>query len=72
MMIIFVFQITGPYLNVVDELFPYFYVRVVYECSEVVNVVTCLVEIFDRHRIGIAKAYEILEHEGIVLPHSTS
>jgi hypothetical protein len=72
MMIVFVFQITGPNLYVSYELLPYLYVGVVDKCGQIVDVVTRLIKILDRHRVRVTKTYEVLKYESVVLPYSTS
>jgi len=72
MMIIFILEIACPYFNMIYELLSYFHIWIVDKCGKVVNIITCLVEIFDRHRVRVTKTYEVLKHKSIILPHSAS
>lgn len=54
-----------------EEFPPNFYVGINDESGQVVDVMTWLVEIFDRDRVRISKADEILKNEGVVLPQTT-
>jgi hypothetical protein len=71
MMIVFIIQITGPYLQMSHEFLADFDVGIVDESGEVVYVVCWFVEIFDGDGVGVSEADEVLEDEGIVFPQAT-
>ncbi len=68
MMIVFIIQLTSPYLNILHKLLTNPHIRIVYKCRQIVYIVRRLVKIFKRHSIGVTKTNQVLKYKSIVLP----
>jgi hypothetical protein len=70
MMIVFIIEIAGPYLEVVHKFLPHLYILIIDEGCEIIDVVIRLVEILNWDGVGIPETDQVLENEGIVFPET--